>query len=276
MQADRDGLGPGRYGGGMPTVSLVTGATAGLGAAFARRLAAEGSDLVLVARDLARLESTASDLQQRYGVRADPLPADLGTHDGCAAVEARLAAADRPVDMLVNNAGFGLPGRFLATPADEHERLFRVLGLAVLRLTHAAAGAMVARGRGDLLNVSSVAGFVPSARESGSYAASKAFVTALSESVAAQLVGTGVRVSAVCPGFVHTEFHQRAGMNTTGIPRVLWLNADDVVAAALRDHRAGKVVSVPGAQYKMIVTASRAIPRGVFRRVTRLVARRAQ
>lgn len=256
----------------MTSTALVTGATAGLGAAFARRLAAEGSDLVLVARDAARLEEVAAELRRRYGVGVEVLPADLTDRAASATVERRLADPDRPVDLLVNNAGMGLRGAFWETDLADQERMLALNCTAVLRLSHAALRAMVPRGRGDVLVVSSVAGFAPGSR--GAYSATKAWATAFTESLAAQLAGTGVRASVVAPGFVHTEFHQRAGLDMARVPAPLWLDPDRVVAAALRDHRAGKVLSVPGGQYKAIVVASRLVPRNVARRVTDLVRAR--
>jgi uncharacterized protein len=251
--------------------ALVTGGTSGIGAAFARQLAAEGTDLVLVARDLDRLEGTAADLRTRYGVAVEVLAADLAADTG--AVRDRLGSAERPVDLLVNSAGIGLPGRFWETPLADQERLFDLNCTAVLRLSHAALGAMVPRGRGDVIVVSSVSGFAPAVR--GSYGASKAWATAFAESLSGQLAGTGVHASAVAPGFVRTEFHGRAGLDMTKVPAFMWLDAEDVAATALRDHRAGKVLSVPGAQYKAIVAASRLVPSTVSRRVTDLFRRRA-
>jgi short-subunit dehydrogenase len=257
----------------VPTTALVTGSTAGIGAAFARALAAEGTGLVLVARDAARLEKVATELRDRHRIEVEVLPADLTDPADTRAVERRLADPDRPVDMLVNNAGMGLKGAFWETDVDDQQRMLALNCLAVLRLSHAALRAMVPRGRGDLITVSSVAGFAPGAR--GSYAATKAWATAFTESLAGQLAGTGVRASVVAPGFVHTEFHGRAGLDMTRVPDRLWLEADDVAATALRDHRAGKVLSVPGAQYKAIVAATRLLPRNAGRRITDMVRRRA-
>ena len=251
-------------------VALVTGATAGLGAAFARALAAEGHDLVLVARDEERLATSRDALRTVHGVDVELLPADLADEAACARVEQRCAAG---LDLLVNNAGFGLGEGFPASSPDDEERMLRVNVRAVMRLTHAALPPMLARGSGGVLNVSSVAGFVPSAR-GATYGASKAYVTAFSESLALQVAGQGVRVCAVCPGFTRTEFHARAGMRTEGIPDGLWLDADHVVATGLADLRRGRAVSVPGAAYKGIVASARLAPLGVRKRVVELVRSR--
>ncbi|HSV67741.1 MAG TPA: SDR family oxidoreductase [Mycobacteriales bacterium] len=256
----------------MPT-ALITGGTAGIGAAFARRLAAEGYDLILVARDKTRLAETAEELAQRYGRRVELLPADLADETGCAEVEARLRDSDQPVDLLVNNAGFGLNAAFWDATLEEVDRQLLVNVRAVLRLSHAALAGMVARRQGDVINVSSVAGFTPGSR-SGSYVASKAWVTAFSESLGLELAGTGVHMSALCPGFTRTEFHERAEMDMSRVPEVLWQDADDVVAAGLRDHRRGRLVCVPGAPYKAIVVASRVVPRRLVQRLTTGVRRR--
>ena len=252
--------------------ALVTGATSGIGAAFARQLAAEGADLVLVARDVDRLEATAASLRSAYGVGVEVLPADLAVEAATEPVLARLASADRPIDLLVNNAGIGLRGRFWETPLADQERMFHLNCTAVLRLSHAALAAMVPRGRGVIVVVSSVSGFAPAVR--GAYGASKAYATAFAESLSGQLAGTGVHVSAVAPGFVRTEFHGRAGLDMSKQPGFMWLDAAEVAATALRDHRAGKVLSVPGAQYKAIVAASRLIPPSVSRRITETFRRK--
>ncbi len=246
--------------------ALITGATAGIGATFAERIAADGHALVLVARDVRRLQAAAERLRERHGVVVEVLGADLATIDGCAAVERRLGDVDAPVDLLVNNAGYGLATPFLATDPADDERLLDVLVRAVLRLTHAALPGMVARRRGAVVNVSSVASFVPT----GTYGAAKSWVTSFTESLAGELEGTGVRVQALCPGFTRTEFHQRAGI-TRAAPSWLWLDVDTVVDTSLRDLRAGRVVSVPALRYRLITTAARHLPRDVVRR---MVARR--
>lgn len=249
----------------MPT-SLVTGATAGIGACFARQLAARGDDLVLVARDEGRLRELAGTLPTDVEV----LPADLADDDGCARVERRCAAG---VDMLVNNAGLGTKGEFHKAPIEAEEHLLRLNVRAVLRLAHAALGPMVERGSGAIVNVSSVAGFAPGTR-GATYSASKAWVTNFSESLHLQYGALGVQVLALCPGFTRTEFHSRAEMDVSGIPDRLWLQADDVVAEALRDLAAGKALSIPGLQYKAIVAAGRVVPPGVRAAVARRVSAR--
>jgi short-subunit dehydrogenase len=240
----------------MPT-ALITGATAGLGASFARRLAADGQDLVLVARTLPRLEEVAERLRSSYGVAVEVLAADLASDDGCRSVERRLADPDRPVDLLVNNAGHGLQKPFLANAIEDEETLLRVHVGAVLRLCHAVLPGMVARGRGAVLNVSSVAGWTPQ----GSYSAAKSWVTTFSEGLAIQLRGTGVRVSVVCPGFTRTEFHARMSVDRGVVPGSLWLDADAVVDEAIDDLRAGTVISVPSRRYKAIAALVRHAPR---------------
>lgn len=252
------------------TTSLITGATAGIGAAFARRLAADRHGLVLVARDEKRLEGSAAELRERYGVEVEVLAADLATDDGIAAVERRLADRERPVDVLVNNAGFGNRGTFLDTPLADELRMLTVHCEAVLRLTSAAARPMRERGRGSVINVSSVAAFMPR----GTYSASKAWVVRFTEGVAQDLAGSGIRFLALCPGFVRTEFHARAGMNAGNVPDWAWLDADKVVAAALRDLGAGKRVSVPDARYKVAVAVARHVPSRLFGGVSTKAGRR--
>lgn len=250
--------------------ALVTGATAGIGRAFAERLAADGHDLVLVARTEDRLREVADGVAAAHGVTTEVLPADLGESAQLSAVAARVASADQPVDLLVNNAGFGLNRPFLSTSAHELDRHLDVLVRAVLQLTRAAGGAMADRGRGAIVNVSSVAAFAPL----NTYSAHKAWVTTFSQGVAAELGGHGVRVMSLNPGFVRTEFHQRAGMSTSDIPDAMWLGVDAVVDAALRDLARGRGVSVPDLRYKGLVAMMRHLPQRIVGAVGRGVRAR--
>jgi hypothetical protein len=251
----------------MPT-ALVTGATAGIGAEFARQLAQAKYGLVLVARDAARLESTSVALSDRFGVPADVLAADLITDAGCDAVAARISDASHPVDLVVNNAGFGMYKQFGEASLADEERQLDLNVRAVLRLTYAALGAMRPRGAGRVINVSSVAGFVPRGGNA-TYSASKAWVTMFSEALAVQLAGSGVTVTAVCPGFTHTEFHERASADMSHVPERMWLDASTVVSEGLADALAGKPISIPGRQYKALVAVTRSVPRPVLRAVMR-------
>ncbi len=252
------------------TSALITGGTAGIGKSFADELARSGYDLVLVARDAARLDAVAEQSRGRGAPSAEALPADLSTQEGRAAVEERLRDADRPIDLLINNAGFGLGKPFSKSSIEDEETLLDVHVRATMRLTHAALPGMIERDRGAVINVASVAAFVPR----GTYSAAKAWVVAFSESVAAELRGTGVRCMALCPGFTHTEFHQRANVETSDIPGWMWLNADDVVKAAMRDLGRGVPVSIPGAQYKALTAASRYVPRSLTTRLSRARSKR--
>ena len=239
----------------MPT-ALVTGGTSGIGNAFARRFAAEGYGLVLVSRDVGRLDAVAVALRERYGVDVEVLPADLSDREQMERVADRLRDDARPIDFLVNNAGFTTQKPFPTGDLPEEERMLDVLIRAVLVLTAAAVPGMVARGRGNIVTVSSVAGFLPT----GTYSAAKSWATAFTTSLAGKLAGTGVIATTMCPGFVRTEFHQRAKMNMSALPGWLWLSADGVVDGCLSDARRGRSISVPSYRYKMIVFLLRHLP----------------
>ncbi|MFC8503102.1 SDR family NAD(P)-dependent oxidoreductase [Pedococcus sp. NPDC057267] len=243
------------------STALVTGATAGIGLSFAHQLAERGHDVVLVARNRARLENVSDDLRAKYRVSTEILVADLSDRAETGKVAERLADRARPVNLLVNNAGYSLKRRFLDNDIEDEEALFDVLGRAVLVLSHAAANAMRERGHGAIVNVSSVAGQIAA----GPYSAVKSFVTVFTEGLATELAGTGVTATALLPGFTHTEFHERAGVTMSSIPEFMWLDADKLVRDCLDDVAKGRVVSVPGAQYKAIVGALRVLPRGVVR-----------
>ena len=243
------------------STALVTGASAGIGRAFAERLAHDGYDVVLVARDRARLERLAAELRARHGVATEVLVADLADRTQTEEVCRRLADPGRPGEVLVNNAGFGLHRPFLDHEVCAEEAALDVMVRAVLLTCHAAGRAMRERGRGRIVNVASVAAFTTN----GTYAAEKSFVTVFSEALAGQLAGTGVTVTALCPGLTRTEFHERARRSLPGVPRGMWLDADEVARQGLADAAAGKVVSVPGPQWKAVAFLVRALPRPLVR-----------
>jgi uncharacterized protein len=247
-------------------VALITGPTSGIGEGFARRYVADGYDVVLVSRDANRLTQLAAELSD--GSHVEVLAADLAESDGRAEVAERLAAG---VDVLVNNAGFGTSGEFwTAEPAMLQSQL-DVNVTAVMQLTRAALPAMIDNGSGTVINVASVAGLL-SGRGS-TYSASKAYVVSFTEGLAVGLRGTGVGIHVVCPGYVHTEFHNRAGIDMTSLPSFMWLEVDDVVRETLSDVARGNVLIIPGLQYKAITTVSRMVPRTLSRAATSVFGR---
>lgn len=248
--------------------ALVTGASSGIGAAFARRLAADGYDLIVVARDAARLASLAEQLSAAHGVTVEVLPADLASEAGRESVAGRLQDPARPVELLVNNAGLSLNTSFLRSNAAKESELLSLNVHAVMRLTLAALPPMVERGHGAVINVSSVSSF-GTPMPGSTYSASKAWVTNFSVSVALSVARLGVRVMALCPGYVRTGAHERAGIDMSKTPDWMWLDADAVVAEALRDLRRGKVVSIPDWRYKVAAFALRHLPRALVQRAAR-------
>ncbi|QNE47807.1 SDR family oxidoreductase [Glaciihabitans sp. INWT7] len=241
-------------------VALVTGGTSGIGAAFARLLAARGYDLVLVARSTDRLETMAAELRAT-GRTVELLPADLSDRNAVARVAERLSDPERPIDMLVNNAGFGMHSSSLDPDVSEFDRAFEVMCRAVFVLSGAAARGMVERGSGSILNVSSTAGFLTM----GAYSSIKAWVTSYTEGLAVELRGSGVTVTALCPGWVRTEFHERAGIRSGSIPNFMWLDAEQLVSAALRDVDRGKVISIPTLRYRALIGLAGLAPKSAIR-----------
>jgi uncharacterized protein len=245
--------------------ALITGATAGLGAEFARQLAERGVTLVLVARDGERLAASAASLQQRFGVPVETIAADLVTDDGIDRVAERLAAADRPVTMLVNNAGYGLLGNFADNKLEDELKHLRIHTEAPLRLCHPALRTMAAAGGGRIINVASMAAYTPR----GTYSAAKALMVNFSRWANVFYRDRGISVTALCPGFVHTEFHDRMRLDKKTIPSFAWLNADQVVREALRDAEAGKSVSIPSLKYKAAAIVAGLLPDKVAERIAR-------
>jgi short-subunit dehydrogenase len=257
---------PGRGRRGQRPRALVTGASSGIGVAFAERLAGDGYDVVLVARSVRRLEDLAARLHEQTGVDARVLPADLGDVAQCRRVEEVVAAEDH-VDLLVNNAGFGTYGRFAESRVDGEAQEIAVNVVALMRLTRAALPGMVARRRGAVINVSSMAAFQPQPFNA-TYGATKAFVNSFTESLHEELRGTGVRVQVLCPGFTRTEFQERAGVDVSRIPDFAWMEAGEVVEASLAALERGTLVCVPGAANWALIATTGFLPRRLVGRVT--------
>jgi short-subunit dehydrogenase len=255
-------------------IALVTGASAGIGEALASQLAAAGHDLVLVARDRDRLEALAGTLERDHGATAEVLAADLVDRDTLATVEARIADPDRPVDLVVNNAGFGTVGRLHELPLGAEERMIDLNVLALVVLSHAAAAAMVPRARGGILNVASLGAFAPVPRMA-TYGATKAFVASFTQALHEELLGTGVRVTCLCPGFTRTEFQERAGV-TGGGPSVLWADAPAVARTGLAGLEKNRALVVHGALNQGVVALTKLSPAAIARKVSGQVMRRAE
>lgn len=231
--------------------ALITGATSGIGAEFARQLAAQGTALVLVARDRTRLEAMSAEVGG-----AEVVAADLQTPEGMAAVESRLAASVEPVTILINNAGYGVTGEFDANPIKLEMDRHRLLVDVPMRLMHVALTRMLPASHGTIINIASVAGFTPR----GSYGAAKAWVISFSRWANIYYRSRGITVTGVAPGFVHTEFHARAAISETSVPRFMWLDAPFLVRRALADVARGKAISIPSVRYKVLVFLARVLP----------------
>jgi short-subunit dehydrogenase len=245
----------------MSSWALVTGATSGIGESFTRLLAANNYNIVLVARDLPRLQERATALEAKFGVSTHVIQADLATDEGCLKVEKYIT--ENQINVLINNAGFGTNKAFTMSTLEIEQQLLDVLVRTPMRLMHVALPLMKTRNNGIIINVSSVAGYIAG----GTYSASKSYLTVLTESLHTELSATNVKVSALCPGFTRTEFHQRGKMSMKGLPNFLWLNSDRLVEQSWRDALKGKAVSVPGWQYKLLVFIVQTVPRSIVRKV---------
>ena len=245
----------------MASWALVTGATAGIGESFCRLLADNNYNIVLVARDLPRLQERAIQLKAKFNVETHVIQADLSTDAGCSVVEQYLAS--NQVDVLINNAGFGLNKAFTMSELKAEQEMFDVLVRTPMRLMHVVLPGMKQRNKGVVINVSSVAGYIAG----GSYSAAKSYLTVITESLHTELADTNIKVSALCPGFTRTEFHQRGRMSMKGLPSFMWLDSDALVAKAWSDALKGKAVSIPGWQYQLLVFVIHALPRSIIRKV---------
>ena len=250
-------------------LAVVTGASAGIGKVFCERLAGQGYDLIVAARNAGRLESLRAELEQRHGVTVEVFPADLTIDTDVSLLAERLTRSPR-LTLLVNNAGFGTRGRLADASPAVQESMLRLHVIAPMRLTQAALPVLLGNRQGAILNVSSVASFIYSAGNVN-YCATKAYLTSFSEGLAAELRGTGVNVQALCAGFTRSEFHQRMDADTSELPQWMWMSAASVVDASLRAlKRKRPVVYIPGFRYKLIVLLVRLLPRGLLRRFTEL------
>jgi short-subunit dehydrogenase len=242
--------------------ALVTGATSGIGAAYAKLLAKERFDLVLVARDLSRLNTYAKELNKTYKIKVETLQADLTKPAQLSKVEKRLSSKAKPIEVLINNAGFGIKQSFSDSEIKKEQELLDVLVTAPMRLTHAVLPQMLKRDSGVIVNVSSVASWIAG----GTYSAAKSYLTVFSEYLNTELKRTNIKVSALCPGFTRTEFHQRGKMRMTGLPNFMWLSSDQVVAKSWKYAKAGKAICIPGWQYLILSTIARIAPRPIVRK----------
>ena len=261
---------------GSGKTALVTGASSGIGKAFAELLAQQGYAVVVTARRADRLDALASELKQKYGVATHTIVADLSEPHAPQQIAAELAARKIAIDVLVNNAGYGVPGSYISVPWNDHERFMQVMVTAVLDLTYRLLPGMLERGWGRVINIASVAGMVPSPAGHTLYGPSKAFLIRFSEALSAEGAPKGVHVTAVCPGFTHSEFHDVLGTRDrmNRMPALLWLQADDVAREGYDAVMKGRSVVVNGAIYRWLVWLTAVLPRALSRRVSGSAGRR--
>jgi short-subunit dehydrogenase len=245
----------------MSSWALVTGATVGIGESFTRLLASHKYNIVLVARDLPKLNERAQSLENIYGIKTHVIQADLSTDAGCGVVEKYIASNE--IEVLINNAGFGINKAFTTSELDAEQQMFDVLIRTPMRLMHVSLPLMKARDKGVVINVTSVAAWIAG----GTYSAAKSYLTVLSEAMHTELAGTNVKVSALAPGFTRTQFHQRGRMSMKGLPNFMWLNPDVIVAKSWNETLKGKAVSIPGWQYKILIFVMTTLPRSLVRKV---------
>jgi short-subunit dehydrogenase len=250
--------------------ALITGATAGIGASYTKLLAKQGYDLVLVARDLPRLNKMAKELSKTYKVKVETIKADLTAPNQLIKVEKRLSNKSKPIEVLINNAGFGIKQSFTDSDIKKEQELLDVLVTAPMRLAHSVLPQMLKRDSGVIVNVSSVASWITG----GTYSAAKSYLTVFSEYLHTELRGTNIKISALCPGFTRTEFHERGKMRMSGLPNFMWLTSDQVVAKSWRYVNANKVVCIPGWQYLILSTIARTAPRPMVRKLGMNVRRK--
>lgn len=244
---------------GKRLTALVTGASSGLGRVFAIRLAQMGYQLILVARRQERLEALAMELAEAYGVEVMVVTADLATDEGISKVEQVITATD-DLGLLINNAGFGMVGTFAESDVDRHLAMVRLHVHAVIRLTRAALPTLLARRRGGIINVSSLMAYYP-IYGSTSYAGTKCYLRAFTEALHQELLGSGVRVQALCPGFVKTELQLSAQIQRLNLPDVLWMSPEPVIERSLQDLDHDRVISVPGLGYRLLADVAGIVPR---------------
>jgi len=249
--------------------ALVTGGSSGIGLAFARTLAEHGWGLVLVARDAAKLASVAEQLRAGYAVDVQTLAADLAKADEVARVAQRLRADEDPIDLLINDAGVGLHASLIDEDTTEQETAIAIMVTAVLKLSAAAATAMVRRGSGHIMNVASASAWI----YSGNYSAIKRWVVSYTQALALELDGTGVTATAVCPGWVKTPFHERSGIDRPHIPGFFWVDADVVAKQGLTDTLAGKAVCIPSAKWRFAIFVAQHGPAAIALAVSKALTK---